>query len=219
MSDLSPTPRTQLGRLRDKGVADRAALLTLLSDALVAHVGVLAGDTPLVLPTAFGVDPDGPDEDGTLYLHGSVAARWLNTAVQSPVCVTVTEIEGIVAARSGFEHSVNYRSAVIFGTPRRVTSDSERAHALALIMDHLIPGRAGTLRPDTRKELAATQILAISLHEASLKARDGGPDDEAADIASGTWGGHIPIRRVYDPPVPDEHVVTDPPPDVVQLCQ
>jgi nitroimidazol reductase NimA-like FMN-containing flavoprotein (pyridoxamine 5'-phosphate oxidase superfamily) len=196
-------------------VADREVLLGLLEDALVAHLGVVVGGHPLVLPTAFAVDPDGPDEDGTLYVHGSVAAGWLRAAIDTTVCVTVTELDGLVAGRSAFHHSMNYRSAVVIGPARVVEDRDERQRALDLIVDHMIPGRAATLRPSTRKELAATAVLAVPLHEASMKARDGGPGDEPEDVAAGMWGGHIPVRRVADAPVADADAVGAVPADVL----
>ena len=212
---LSPTPRTTVGRGRNRMVADREVLHGLLEDALVAHLGVVVGGHPLVLPTAFAVDPDGPDEDGTLYVHGSVAAGWLRAATDTTVCVTVTELDGLVAGRSAFHHSMNYRSAVVIGPARVVDDPDERQRALDLIVDHMIPGRAATLRPSTRKELAATAVLAVPLHEASMKARDGGPGDEPEDVAAGLWGGHIPVRRVADAPVADEDAVGAVPADVL----
>jgi hypothetical protein len=198
---LSPSPRTTITRGHDRGVDDRAALHALLDDALVAHLGVTVGEHPVVLPTAFAVDPDGPDREGTLYVHGSVAAGWVRRAGAATVCVTVTEVDGLVAGRSAFHHSMNYRSAVVIGEARLVTDPDERAHALALIVDHMIPGRSATLRPHTRKELAATAVLAVPLHDASMKARAGDPVDEPEDVAAGIWGGHIPLRRVASAPV------------------
>jgi len=201
---LSPTDRTRLGRLAEKGRTDRSELHDLLDTALVAHVGLDAGGYPLVLPTAYAVDLAGPDRGGTLYLHGSVAATWLVAARGARVCVTVTEVDGLVAARSGFESSMNYRTAVVLGVARVVEDDDERLHALDLMVDHMVPGRAATIRRPTRKELAATQVLAVPLWEASLKVRTGGPDDEDEDIADNPWGGHIPLHRVAGAPVGDE---------------
>ena len=117
--------------------------------------------------------------------------------------MTVTELDGLVAGRSAFHHSMNYRSAVVIGPARLVEDLDERQHALDLIVDHMIPGRSATLRASTRKELAATAVLAVPLHEASMKARAGGPGDEPEDVEAGTWGGHIPLRRVAGAPVPD----------------
>ena len=201
MDTLSPTPRTTINRGRNRAVADRGRLLDLLADGLVAHLGVVAGGHPVVLPTAYAVDPAGPDEGGTLYLHGSVAAGWLGRAIDREVCVTVTELDGLVAARSGFHHSMNYRSAVVIGRPRRVEDPEERRRALDAIVDHMIPGRSATLRPATRKELAATAVLALPLAEASMKQRAGDPADEEADVVAGTWAGVVPLRRVSSGPV------------------
>lgn len=206
---LEPTPRTRVNRGRNRAVADRTELLALLADALVAHIGVQTPGGadgqpghPVVLPTAYAVDVDGPDEGGTLYVHGSVAARWLLGSIDRTVCVTVTELDGLVAGRSAFHHSMNYRSAVVIGQARLVDDIDERQHALDLIVDHMLPGRAATMRPSTRKELAATAVLAVPLHEASMKARAGGPVDEPEDVEAGVWGGHVPVRRVIDAPVP-----------------
>lgn len=219
MPTLSPTARTTLTREAHRAVAERRRLLALLADAFVAHLGVLVtrGETthPVVLPTAFAVDPDGPDADGTLYLHGSTGAGWLRAALASEVCVTVTELDGLVAARSAFGHSMNYRSAVILGRARIVDDPAERQRALDLVIDHMIPGRSGTLRASTRKELAATAVLALSLHEASMKERSGGPVDEPEDVASGAWGGHIPLQRVAQPPVSAADSHPDVPPEVL----
>jgi nitroimidazol reductase NimA-like FMN-containing flavoprotein (pyridoxamine 5'-phosphate oxidase superfamily) len=213
---LSPTERTTIGRGRNRMVEDRTELHRLLADALIAHLGVVVGGHPLVLPVAFAVDLDGPDEDGTLYVHGSVAAGWLRAAADATVCVTVTELEGLVAARSAFHHSMNYRSAVVVGTARIVEDPAERRHALGLTVDHMIPGRAATLRESTRKELAATAVLAVSLHEASMKARAEGPVDEPSDVEAGVWGGVVPVRRVLGAPVPDADATGPVPADVVR---
>lgn len=198
---LQPTARTTVVRGRHRAVEERAALHALLADALVAHVGVVVGDHAVVLPSAFGVDLDGPDAGGTLYLHGSVAARWLRAAVGATVCVTITELDGLVAARSGFHHSMNYRSGVVIGVAREVADADERARALDLVVDQMIAGRAATLRPPTRKELAATAVLALPLAEASLKVRDGDPVDDEDDVAAGAWAGVVPVRRVLGAPV------------------
>ncbi|WP_241238342.1 pyridoxamine 5'-phosphate oxidase family protein [Nocardioides pantholopis] len=192
-------------------MSDREVLHAFLAEGLVAHLGVVVGAGasahPVVLPTAYAVDLAGPDAGGSLYLHGSVAARWLRASVDATVCVTVTEVDGVVTARSAFHHSMNYRSAVVIGRARWVDDDAERGRALDLIVDHLVPGRAATLRPSTRKELSATAVLAVPLAEASMKARDGGPVDDPDDVAAGVWGGHLPLRRVCDGPVsaPDSH--------------
>ncbi len=198
---LSPTPRTTVTRGKNRAVEDRTELYRLLDDALIAHVGVAVDGHPIVLPVTFAVDLEGPDDGGTLYIHGSVGAGWLRRTKDNTVCVTITELDGLVAARSAFHHSMNYRSAVVIGTARVVEDADERLHALALTVDHMIPGRSGTLRASTRKELAATSVLAVPLREASVKIRAEGPVDEPEDVDAGVWGGVIPIRRVADAPV------------------
>lgn len=203
MTPLSPTARTRIRRGKTRAVTERERLHTFLGEALLAHVGVIADDgaRPLVLPTAFGIDLDGPEEGGTLYLHASVAAGWFHLAAGHEVCVTITELDGLVAARSAFHHSMNYRSAVIIGRARLVQDPVEREHALAAVVDQMIPGRWKTLRPTTRKEFAATAVLAVPLAESSMKQRAAGPGDEPEDIEAGTWGGHIPLYRVAGAPI------------------
>ena len=223
MTELSPTPRTTLTREKERGVSDRDELLALLREGIVAHIGVTVADDggshPVVLPVAYAVDPDGPDRDGTLYVHGSVAAGWLRSTHESgervSVCVTVTALDGLVLARSAFNHSMNYRCGVVIGPARLVEEPQEKAHALDLIVEHVVPGRAAALRPNTRKELAATSVLAVPLHEASLKTRAGGPVDDQPDIDAGYWAGHLPLRMVASPVVPDP-AASGPVPDHVQ---
>ena len=212
---LSPTERTRITRLSERGATERAELLEFLDEALIAHIGVLAGEHPVVLPVAFAVDPDGPDEGGTLYVHGSVAAGWLRRAPGTAVCATVTSLDGLVLARSGFHHSMNYRSAVVIGTARVVEDPEERSRALDLIVDHVVPGRAATLRRPTRKELAATSVVAVPMREASLKRRTGGVKDEPEDVAAGTWAGVLPLRMVAGDVAPEPEA-TGPVPDDVR---
>jgi nitroimidazol reductase NimA-like FMN-containing flavoprotein (pyridoxamine 5'-phosphate oxidase superfamily) len=190
---LSPTSRTTITRHRERGSADRADLLAVLEEALVCHVGIVRDGDPVVLPAIHAADPDGPDEGGTLYLHGSVAAPWLTEAPDRTVCATFTLVDGAVLARAAFSHSLNYRSAVVFGPARRVDDPAERDHALSLIVDHVVPGRMATLRANTRKELAATAVIAVPLAEASVKSRTGGPKDDDQDVATGTWAGVVPL--------------------------
>lgn len=197
---LQPTPRSTVQRGKHRVVTDRAQLHAVLNDALMGHLGVQAGDHPVVLPVAHAIDPAGPDRDGTLYVHGSVASHWLTSAQGAQVCFTATELDGLVLAQRSFNHSMNYRCAVVIGTARPVTDPDEKAHALDLIVDHSVPGRAATLPPSTRKELAATAVFAVSLHEASLKVRGGQPGD-GDDVDPGLWAGHVPLRRVASAPV------------------
>lgn len=195
---LSSTPRTTLRRHRERGQTDRAALYSVLDAGLICHLGVASSDgTPVVLPTAYGRDGD------TLYLHGSSANGAFWAADGQRVCVTVTHMDGLVAARSVFSHSVNYRSAVIFGTAAIVTDEAERWEALRLITDHLIPGRWAAARQPTTKEMAATAVLSVPLTEASVKVRTGAPADEPEDYDLDVWAGVLPVAVTFGPPEPD----------------
>jgi nitroimidazol reductase NimA-like FMN-containing flavoprotein (pyridoxamine 5'-phosphate oxidase superfamily) len=194
---LSSTPRTTLRRHRDRAQTDRSALYDVLDAGLICHLGVLAGGVPVVLPTAYGRHGD------TLYLHGSSANAALMAADGARVCVTVTHMDGLVCARSVFNHSVNYRSAVIFGTAAAVSDEDERWHALRIITDHLIPGRWAAARQPTTKEMAATAVISLPLTEASVKIRTGMPVDEPADYALNVWAGVLPVSVTFGEPQPD----------------
>jgi nitroimidazol reductase NimA-like FMN-containing flavoprotein (pyridoxamine 5'-phosphate oxidase superfamily) len=194
---LSSTSRTTLRRHRERAQADRAALYEVLDAGLICHFGVVADGDPVVLPTAYGRDGD------TLYLHGSSANGAFWAAGGNRVCVTVTHMDGLVAARSVFSHSVNYRSAVIFGTATIVKDEDERWQALRLITDHLIPGRWAAARQPTAKEMAATSVLSLPLTEASVKVRTGMPGDEPEDEELDVWAGVLPISVTFGQPIPD----------------
>jgi nitroimidazol reductase NimA-like FMN-containing flavoprotein (pyridoxamine 5'-phosphate oxidase superfamily) len=194
---LSATPRTTLHRHRERGQTDRADLDAVLEAGLVCHLGVIVDGAPVVLPTGYGRIGD------TLYLHGSSANRSILAAVGQQVCVTVTLLDGLVCARAVFSHSMNYRSAVIFGAARLVTADEEKLDALRAVTNHLVPGRWDHARPPTRKELAATAVLALPLAEASVKVRADGAKDEPADYESGYWAGVLPAALAFGPAKPD----------------
>jgi uncharacterized protein len=193
---LSATERTRHRRYRQLGRADRDFLYAVLDAGLVAHLGVITGGWPMVVPTTYGFTAD------TLYLHGSVASQSLNTA--GPVCVTVTLTDGLVLARSVFEHTINYRSAMIYGQPRLVTDPGERLAGLRCIAEHVAPGQWDYARQPSRKELAAVRLLALSLDEASVKIRTGPPDDgDTPDAALGLWAGELPLATTWQQPIPD----------------
>lgn len=194
---LSSTERTTLRRHRERGKEDRAELYAVLDAGLICHLGVVADGTPVVLPTAYGRDGD------TLYLHGSSANGAFGTADGQQVCVTVTHMDGLVCARSVFSHSMNYRSAVVFGAASVVIDDDERRHALEVITDHLIPGRWAAARQPTKKELAATAVLSLPLTEASVKIRSGMPMDDPQDLDLDVWAGVLPIAVTFGEPQPD----------------
>ncbi|WP_300613907.1 pyridoxamine 5'-phosphate oxidase family protein [Trebonia sp.] len=194
---LSGTPRTTLRRHHERGMTDRADLYAVLDAGLICHLGVLADGAPFVLPTAYGRDGD------TLYLHGSSANGAFGAADGQRVCVTVTHMDGLVCARAVFSHSVNYRSAVVFGAAAIVRDDDERWHALEVITDHLIPGRWAAARQPTKKEMAATAVLSLPLTEASVKIRTGMPKDEPEDYGLDVWAGVLPAAVTFGEPEPD----------------
>jgi nitroimidazol reductase NimA-like FMN-containing flavoprotein (pyridoxamine 5'-phosphate oxidase superfamily) len=194
---LSQTPRTRLGRHSERARTDRDELYAVLDAGLICHLGVVADGSPVVLPTGYGRIGD------TLYLHGSAANRAIGAADGRPVCVTVTHLDGIVLARAVFSHSMNYRSAMIFGTARIVTDDPQRLRGLRAITEQLAPGRWDAARLPTRKELAATTVLALPLAEASVKVRTGPPVDAPDELGLGVWAGVLPIGLAVGEPVPD----------------
>jgi nitroimidazol reductase NimA-like FMN-containing flavoprotein (pyridoxamine 5'-phosphate oxidase superfamily) len=193
---LPQTGLTRHRRLREQGSLSRNDLHAILDAAFVCHLGVVIDGRPLVLPTVYGRD------ERHLYLHGSVASRSL--AGEVPVCVTVTHVDGLVLARSVFEHGVNYRSAVIHGEARTVTDPEEKLAGLRLLTEHAAPGQWSYARSPSRKELAATTLLAVSLQEASVKIRTGAPDDGTGpDAGLGLWAGTLPLTTLWGAPVPD----------------
>ncbi|WP_028478107.1 pyridoxamine 5'-phosphate oxidase family protein [Nocardia sp. CNY236] len=193
---LSPTPRSTPTRLRERARTDRADLDAVLDAGLVCHMGVLLGDTPVVLPTVYGRDGD------TLYLHGSTGAGNLRAALAHDISVAVTLVDGVVYARAAAHLSMNYRCAVVLGRAVEVTDHAEQLHGLRIVTEHAAPGSWSRVRPPTTKELAATKVLALELTEASVKVRTGGPKDDDMDVATGgVWAGVLPIRQVWDPPI------------------
>ena len=189
------TERTRVHRLGDRAVHDRQAMYEILDSTVLCHVGLVFDHQPFVLPMGFARVGD------EILLHGSTGARFMRElAAGAPACVTVTMLDGLVVARSNFESSMNYRSVVIFGAAREITGD-EKAKALDALSDGLVPGRVAEVRPATKKELAATTIVALPLDEASVKVRDGGVDDNPSDIGTGVWAGVVPLRVVAGEPI------------------
>jgi nitroimidazol reductase NimA-like FMN-containing flavoprotein (pyridoxamine 5'-phosphate oxidase superfamily) len=212
---LSPTTRSTLRRHRERARHDRTELYELLDSVLVCHLGLVLDGAPVVLPTGYGRDGD------TLYLHGSRGATSLLAASRdAPVCVTVTRLDGIVYARSAFHHSLNYASAVIHGTARKVTDSEELLHGLRAVVEHLAPGSWEHSRRPARKELAAVMVLALSLHEASMKVRTGPPADDDADVAAAqAWAGVLPLTAHWGTPVPCPRLPTNTPLPTHIVCR
>ncbi|MEV0178692.1 pyridoxamine 5'-phosphate oxidase family protein [Streptomyces sp. NPDC050625] len=199
---LPTTDLTRHRRLREQGSQDRGELNAILDAGFVCHLGVVVEGRPLVVPTVYGRD------ERELYVHGSVASRSLAGA--TPVCVTVTHVDGLVLARSVFEHGVNYRSAMIHGEARKVTDPEEKLAGLARLTEHATPGQWSYARQPNRRELAATTLLALSLEQASVKIRTGPPDDgDGPDAELGLWAGTLPLTSVWGAPVADPALPPD----------
>lgn len=195
---LPENDRTRHRRLREQGSLDRSDLDAILAAGFLCHLGVVVDGTPLVVPTVYGSD------GSTLYFHGSAASRSLTASPRATVCVTVTHVDGLVLARSVFEHGVNYRSAMVFGIPRAVTEPEEKLAGLRLLTEHTAPGQWDYARRPSRKELAATTLLALPLDEASVKIRTGPPDDgDGPDAALGLWAGVLPLHAAWGALQPD----------------
>lgn len=190
--------RARVRRAPRRGVDDSEVVEGILADGVVCHVGIEIDGQPFVIPMAYA--PDGVDR---LLIHGSPRSRLVRALADgAPGCVTVTHLDGVVFSRSGFHSSMNYRSVVAFGTAREIDDPDEKAAALDRLVDHLIPGRSGEVRPPEPGELEATSILAFTIEEASAKVRSGPPDDPAGDLDLPIWAGTIPLRTVAGRPQP-----------------
>lgn len=194
---MSAVPRTTISRLREKASGDRAELDRLLDDAVVGHFGVVddAG-LPVVLPTAIARDGD------AVLVHGSTGSPWMRRlAAGAPTCLTVTALDGLVVARSAFESSLHYRSAVLFGSCTPITDGAAKQRCLDLITERLLPGRVEELRRPRAQELAATLVLRLPIDEWSLKISAGWPDDPDDDVAGDAWAGTVALQTSYGVPV------------------
>lgn len=207
MSDQTVQPsgpasdRVRVRRKPERGHYDRSTIDAILDGALVGHVGYLIDGQPFVTPTAIWRQGD------RLFWHGSSASRMLRaTQGGVPVCVTVTEVDALVLARSGFNHSFDYRSVMVLGHANALTDETEILDALRAFIEHLYPGRWDQLRPPTRKELKATSVLWTGLNEASAKIRDVGAHDDPGDESWPAWAGSIPLTTVVGTPEPDSFV-------------
>jgi nitroimidazol reductase NimA-like FMN-containing flavoprotein (pyridoxamine 5'-phosphate oxidase superfamily) len=198
MSQFTPTERTQVKRLPDRGKYDAETVHKILDAGFVCHVGFVVEGQPFVIPTNYGRVGD------TLYLHGSSASRMLKTLTGGiPVCVTVTLVDGLVLARSAFHHSVNYRSVMILGKAALVDKPEEKISALEAFTEHVMRGRWKDIRPPTDLEMKATTVLSLPLAEVSAKVRTGPPKDDAEDYVLPIWAGVLPLPIVPGTPISD----------------
>jgi nitroimidazol reductase NimA-like FMN-containing flavoprotein (pyridoxamine 5'-phosphate oxidase superfamily) len=192
------TERNTLRRLPNRGSNELEAVYAILDAAFLAHVGFVVDGQPFVIPTLYGRAGD------KLYLHGSAASRMQRTLETGvPVCLTVTLVDGLVLARSAFHHSMNYRSAVVFGTARKIEEPERKNEALRVISEHLIAGRWDEVRVPASQELKATSVLEVTIEEASAKSRSGPPLDDEEDYALPVWAGILPLSLLAGEPVSD----------------
>lgn len=196
---LGPGTRARVRRLAERGLYDEATVFGILDEGFICHLGAVGAEGVVVVPTIYG------RAGRTLYLHGAPGNHALRSAIAcGQACVTVTLVDGLVLARSAFHHSVNYRSVMAFGPVSEVGGTEEKRQALAVLVDHLLPGRGADARPPSEEELRATRVVRFDIEEASAKVRTGGPNEEPADLALGhIWAGQLPLRLAAGPPVVD----------------
>ncbi len=196
----APSERTRVRRLPERARYDRAIIDAIIDAAIIGHVGWVLEGQPYVTPTAVWRRGD------RLYWHGSRASRMLRSIDGTAACVTITHLDGLVLARSGFHHSVNFRSAMVLGTAHLVTDPGEMDEALEAFIEHLYPGRWAQLRPMTAAERRQTSVLWMDLREASGKVRDDIDHDDPGDETWPVWAGVIPVRTIAGRPQPDPFV-------------
>lgn len=193
----APSDRSRLRRLYERGSYDDETVYGLLDALPLAHVGYVLDGAPVVTPTFQW------REGNHVYWHGSSASRMLRKSEGTEVCLTASALDGFVLARSGFHHSVNYRSVTLFGTAQKVEDAEAKEARLKAFVDGLFPGRWETLRQLTGQELKATTLLTMPIDEASAKVRTGGPVDDEEDYALPIWAGVIPMVQQMMPLEPD----------------
>ena len=206
-------PSTRVTRLRELQVHDRRELDALIDDSTVGHVGVVVDGAPLVVPTAVA------REDDELMVHGSTGSGWMRAAADGrPACVALTALDGVIVARSAFESSLRYRSAVVFGR-FGILEGARKERALWAVIDKLVPGRRAEVRPSTPAELRRTMVLAMPIETWSLKVSSGWPDDTPEDVEGPAWAGVVPLDVVGRAPqaAPDLRDGIDVPSSVLSL--
>jgi hypothetical protein len=198
MTQFTPTERTQVHRLPNRGAYDSEIVFRILDEGFICHVGFVVDGQPYVIPTAYVRVGD------TLYIHGSTASRMLETLAEGvQVCVTVTLLDGLVLARAAFHHSMNYRSVVVLGRATMVEGREEKLRALEAFTEHVIHGRWKDVRQPNERELKATAVLALRLVEVSAKVRTGPPKDEEEDYRLPIWAGVVPLPMTPGVPQAD----------------
>jgi nitroimidazol reductase NimA-like FMN-containing flavoprotein (pyridoxamine 5'-phosphate oxidase superfamily) len=201
VSEYEVSKRNRVRQIREYARYDTQAVHGVLDAGLVCHVGFVQDGQPFVIPMIYG------REGEVIYLHGASKARIVKLLGSgAPVCVNVTLLDGIVAARSAFHSSMNYRSAVVFGTGRLIDDEASNLHALEVITEQALPGRWQELRAPLEREIAMTGVIAVAIESASAKLSDDPPEDEEEDYATPVWAGVVPITTTLGEPVDDGRV-------------
>jgi nitroimidazol reductase NimA-like FMN-containing flavoprotein (pyridoxamine 5'-phosphate oxidase superfamily) len=198
MCEFNITDRNKVKSAPIRGDYDKKTVYDLVDSGLICHIGFTDNDQPFVIPTIH------VRIDDTIYVHGSTKSRLVNHISDgNKVCITVTKLDGLVLARSVFHHSMNYRSAVMFGRGRPVTGKEEKLKVFELLTEKLVAGRWADARIPNEKEIDITAIAAVEIEDASAKIRTGPPSDDADDYNLNVWAGVIPIEEVRKNPLPD----------------
>lgn len=197
-----PTARTRVVREPQRALYDRETVNRILDEGFICQVGFAVEGQPYVIPTSYG------RKDGSLYIHGSAASRMLRQMKEGVrVCVTVTLLDGLVLARSVFNHSMNYRSVVILGNAELVEDAEEKLAALRVLSEHILPGRWDDARQPNERELKATSVLRLAIEEFSAKVRSGPAVDDEEDYSFPTWAGVLPLHTMAGIPIDDERLL------------
>jgi hypothetical protein len=198
-SDKFPiTERTKIRTNAIRAVYDIDAVNKIIDESFICHIGFVVNNQPFVIPTCYG------RENNKIFFHGAKGSRMLKTIkAGTEICVTIFIVDGIVLARSAFNHTINYRSIMIFGKACEINDPLDKTNALKIITEHIIKGRWNNVRKPTDKELNATSLLSLEINEASAKVRTGPPIDDEGDLKSDVWAGVLPLKIISEEPIND----------------
>ena len=198
MSNFEKADLNRIRRLPKRGHYDKATIYPIIDDALICHVGLIHEGRPVVIPTIHARIGD------DIYIHGASTSRLMNHSGEgNPLCITITHLDGLVLARSAFNHSMNYRSAVLYGEGSFISNDDEKMNALEAFTEKLVPGRWDDARQPNAKELKATHVVKIPIELASAKIRTGDPGDDKPDYELDVWAGVMTMKTIFDKIIPD----------------
>ncbi|MGE5811293.1 MAG: pyridoxamine 5'-phosphate oxidase family protein [Ignavibacteria bacterium] len=195
------TERTKIKTNAIRAVYDIESIIKIIDESFLCHIGFAIENQPFVIPVCYGREND------KIFFHGAKGSRMFHALrTGKEICVTISIVDGIVLARSAFNHTINYRSVVIFGKARELIDPAEKTNALNIITEHIIPGRWNDVRKPTDKELNATSIFTLKINEASAKVRTGPPLDDEDDLKLDVWAGVLPLKMVDEEPVKDDSI-------------